>query len=178
MENFANEGGMIPEQLWDAPDLPGDSMKFGQPTGSAMPLCWSHAEYVTLVRSRHDGVPFDRVEAAYQRYVVSPVGSQHEIWMLRHPIRLMGQGKTLRIILPAEAVVVWSADEWKTTSNSKAQYLDEVNLWFVDLPTTELAGKSQVEFTFSWTADQRWEGRNFRVQVIENAPGEHSTKTQ
>ena len=21
-----------------------------------MPLCWSHAEYISLVRSRHDGV--------------------------------------------------------------------------------------------------------------------------
>jgi glucoamylase len=117
------------------------------------------------------------VEAAYQRYVVKPVGSQHEIWMLRHPVRLMGQGKTLRLILPAEAVVVWSADEWKTTSDSKANHFDDLNLWFVDLPTTELAAESQIEFTFSWTRDQRWEGRNFRVQVMENAPAEQSTQT-
>jgi glucoamylase len=174
MENFANEGGMIPEQVWDAPDLSGDNMKLGQPTGSAMPLCWSHAEYLTLVRSRHDGVPFDRVDAAYQRYVVNPVPSQHEIWMLRHPIRVMGQGKTLRIFLPAEATVVWTIDGWKQTNESHANYVDDLNLWFADLPTAELAGKSQVEFTFSWTRDQRWEGRNFRVQVIENAPGEQS----
>ncbi|OYW73795.1 MAG: glucoamylase, partial [Verrucomicrobia bacterium 12-59-8] len=45
MENFANEGGMLPEQLWDADDLPDRNMKRGQPTGAAMPLCWSHAEY-------------------------------------------------------------------------------------------------------------------------------------
>src|SRR5215470_2609126 len=176
-DGIANDGGMIPEQLWDAPDLPGDNMKFGQPTGSAMPLCWSHAEYLTLVRSRHDGVPFDRVDAAYQRYVVNRVPSQHEIWTLRHPIRVMPQGKTLRIILPAEATVVWTIDGWKQTNESEANYVDGLNLWFVDLPTTKLAGKAQVEFTFSWTRNQRWEGRNFHVQVIEKAPDEQSPQT-
>src|SRR5262249_38222986 len=50
MEKFANEGGMITEQVWDVDDLPDGGMKRGHPTGAAMPLCWSHAEYVTLVR--------------------------------------------------------------------------------------------------------------------------------
>ena len=81
----------------------------------------------------------------------------------------MPQGKTLRIIVPAEATVVWTIDGWKQTNQSEANYVNGLNLWFVDLPTAELAGKSQVEFTFSWKHDQRWEGRNFRVQVIENA---------
>jgi glucoamylase len=56
LEKFANSGGMLPEQFWDAEDLPAGHMKFGGPTGSAMPLCWAHAEYVSLVRSAHDGV--------------------------------------------------------------------------------------------------------------------------
>jgi len=65
LENFANQGGMITEQLWDADDLRDRSMKRGSATGAAMPLCWSHAEYVSLVRSRHDGVCFDRVEPRF-----------------------------------------------------------------------------------------------------------------
>ena len=93
MEKFANEGGMISEQLWDADDLP-EGMKRGLPTGAAMPLCWSHAEYVSLVRSAHDGVCFDRVEPAFQRYVVNPVKSRHEMWSVRHPIRRMPPGQT------------------------------------------------------------------------------------
>src|SRR4029450_182386 len=112
---------MIPEQLWDAPGLPDGSMKPGRPTGSAMPLCWSHAEYLTLVRSRHDGVPFGRGDAAYQRYVENPTPSRHEIWTLRHPIRRMPQDKTLRIILPAEATVVWTTDPCATTQRAGAQ---------------------------------------------------------
>jgi glucoamylase len=178
MENFANQGGMITEQIWDAPDLSDGSMKLGRPTGSAMPLCWSHAEYLTLVRSRHDGVPFDRVEAAYQRYVANRVGSRHEIWTLRHPIRRMPQGKTLRVILPADAVIVWTTDDWKQPNESEATYVGDLNLWFADLPTVELAAHSQVEFTFSWKREKRWEGRNFCVEVVENAASDESTPAQ
>src|SRR4029077_7030057 len=116
MENFANQGGMIGEQLWDADDLAERSLKRGSPTGAAMPLCWSHAEYISLVRSRHDGVCFDRVEPAYQRYVVNPVSSRHEIWTPRHRLKRMPRGKILRIVLAAEATVVWSRDHWATAS--------------------------------------------------------------
>jgi glucoamylase len=178
MENFANQGGMITEQVWDAPDLPDGSMKLGRPTGAAMPLCWAHAEYLSLVRSRHDGVPFDRVEAAYHRYVVNRIRSRHEIWTLRHPIRRMPQGKTLRIILPADAVIVWTTDDWKRSNESEANHVDDLNLWFVELPTAELAGKSQIEFTFFWKRAKQWEGRNFRVEVVENAAGEQSIPAQ
>jgi hypothetical protein len=38
MENFANAGGMISEQLWDEDDPPECRMKRGQPTG-ACPQC-------------------------------------------------------------------------------------------------------------------------------------------
>ena len=173
MEHFANEGGMITEQLWDADDLP--NMKRGRPTGAAMPLCWSHAEYVSLVRSRRDDVCFDRVDVAYQRYVKDPVKSRHEIWILRHPLRHIPYGKTLRIILADEATIVWSTNGWGRTNESQTTHVSDLDLWFVDLRTAELAGKSRVEFTFFWKREKRWEGRNFRVEVVENAAGELST---
>src|SRR5438309_5371057 len=169
MEHFANEGGMITEQLWDADDLP--NMKRGRPTGAAMPLCWSHAEYVSLVRSRRDDVCFDRVDVAYQRYVKDPVKSRHEIWILRHPLRHIPYGKTLRIILADEATIVWSTNGWGRTNESQTTHVSDLDLWFVDLRTAELAGKSRVEFTFFWKREKRWEGRNFRVEVVENAAG-------
>ncbi|MCL4476792.1 MAG: glycoside hydrolase family 15 protein, partial [Nitrospirae bacterium] len=50
MEAFANEGGMISEQVWDAPDIPERELFFGRPSGSAMPLVWAHSEYVKLRR--------------------------------------------------------------------------------------------------------------------------------
>ena len=59
-------------------------MKRGRPTGSAMPLCWAHAEYVTLVRSHKDGVCFDRIEPVYQRYAKARTESKIDMWTLAH----------------------------------------------------------------------------------------------
>jgi len=165
MEKFANEGGMISEQLWDTADLPEKGMKRGLPTGAAMPLCWSHAEYVSLVRSAHDGVCFDRVEPAFQRYVVNPVKNQREMWGARHPIRQMPHGKILRLIVAAHATIIWSANNWATTNRTEATSVSALNLWFADLPTRHCPDGSVIEFTFFWKAAQRWEGRNYSVAV-------------
>ncbi|MEY3898835.1 MAG: hypothetical protein RLZZ214_4357 [Verrucomicrobiota bacterium] len=163
MEKFANDGGMLAEQLWDDDDPPNGSMKRGQPTGAAMPLCWSHAEYISLVRSHHDGVCFDRIEPAFQRYVANPVRSLHEIWSFRHPLRRVPRGKTLRIIMSEDATVHWSSDGWQNTLSGEAIKNDSLKLWFVDLPTATLDG--EIEFTFFWKDAARWEGRNFPVEV-------------
>jgi glucoamylase len=165
LENFANQGGMISEQLWDADDLQDGNMKRGSATGAAMPLCWSHAEYISLVRSRQDGVCFDRVEPAFQRYVVNPVQSRHEIWSLRHPLRRISRGKILRIILAAEASIVWSTDDWARTNRSDTIHESGLNLWFADFPTAEWPAGSVFMFTSFWKRDQRWEGRNWQVSV-------------
>ena len=166
MEKFANQGGMISEQLWDADDLPDGSMKRGSATGAAMPLCWSHAEYISLVRSRHDGVCFDRIEPAFQRYVEHPVKSRHEIWSLRHPLRRMPRGKILRMILAAEATIVWSTDGWTHTNQSDTTLESGLNLWFADFSTAKWSADSVITFTFFWKRDQRWEGRNWQVSIV------------
>jgi glucoamylase len=165
MERFANPGGMLSEQLWDADDLPEAGLRRGSPTGAAMPLCWSHAEYVSLVRSRHDGVCFDRVEAAYQRYVHNPVQSRHEIWSVRHPLRRVARGKILRIIVALEATIVWSTDAWAHSQQLRTAHQSELGLWFADFPTAEWPLGSAIDFTCFWQQDQRWEGRNWRVRI-------------
>jgi glucoamylase len=166
MEKFANEGGMISEQLWDAEDLKAGGMVRGRPTGAAMPLCWSHAEYVSLVRSRHDGVCFDRVEPAFQRYVANPVPSRHEIWSLRHPLRRLSRGKILRIILPAEATIVWTTNDWADKNTSKTANESLLDLWFAYIPTDHWEAGTIFTFTCFWERDQRWQGQNWQLQVL------------
>lgn len=60
METFANEGLMLPEQVWDGV---GNATRYqyspGQGTNSATPLAWTHAEYVKLVRSMTDEALWD-----------------------------------------------------------------------------------------------------------------------
>ncbi|MDB6079308.1 MAG: glucoamylase [Akkermansiaceae bacterium] len=165
-EKFANDGGMIAEQLWDVDDLPDGSMKRGNPTGSAMPLCWSHAEYISLVRSASDGVCFDRMEPVYQRYVVNKPASKHDIWTFHHPIRLQAAGKILRLVLPAEARVVWSADAWATSQETATIQMDHLAVWYVDLDVEKAPAGSTVEFTFLWKEAGNWEGQNYSVQLV------------
>jgi glucoamylase len=165
MEEFGNQGGMITEQLWDAEDLPNGRMKKGKPTGSAMPLCWSHAEYISLVRSRRDGVCFDRVEPAYQRYVVKPVTSRYEMWTFRHQIRRAPKGKIVRLIMANEATVVWSADHWKNVQRTETVCNQALNLWYADFATEKMPAGSLLEFTFQWKKAERWEGRNYTIKI-------------
>jgi len=164
MEKFANAGGMLPEQLWDANDLPERHMKMGGPTGSAMPLCWAHAEYISLVRSARDGVCFDRIEPVFQRFVARPVKSRHEIWSFSHQIHELPHGKILRLIVAAEAAIIWSLDGWATTNQTDATHVSALNVWFVDLSAENLPDSAVIEFTFFWKENQRWEGKNFIVR--------------
>jgi glucoamylase len=49
LENFSQGIGLMPEQIWDGPDLPSSYLRFGGPTDAAMPLIWAHSEYVKLI---------------------------------------------------------------------------------------------------------------------------------
>lgn len=165
LEEFANDGGMIPEQVWDAGDLPQTKMLRGAPTGSAMPLCWSHAEYISLVRSLHDGVVYDRIEPAFQRYVADPVTSVVEMWSLRHRTRLIPAGKTLRVILQAAATVRWTTDNWSRFDNIETRPSGLPSLWFADVAVEHLPRGTTIEFTFRWQEGTRWHGENFQVRI-------------
>jgi len=69
MELFANEGLMIPEQVYDGVgSKTAHDYTVGEGTDSATPLAWSHAEYVKLLRSLRDRQVWDRNPVIYQRF--------------------------------------------------------------------------------------------------------------
>lgn len=162
MEKFASDSGMLPEQLWDADDLPEGKMKRGGPTGSAMPLCWSHAEYLTLVRSHKDGVCFDRIDPVYQRYAKGATGSNTEMWTLAHQPQRITQGKTLRIITERAATIHWSADGWATANDLNTRDAG-IGCWFGDVPSNQLQAGAIIVFTLRW--QEGWEGKDFQVGI-------------
>jgi glucoamylase len=75
MAGQTSPGGLIPEQVWDAADIPERELFNGHPSGAAMPLVWAHAEYVKLLRSLKDGRVFDMPPQTVQRYQVEKVAS-------------------------------------------------------------------------------------------------------
>ena len=166
MEKFANVGGMLPEQVWDAGDLSDGKMKRGEPAGSAMPLCWAHAEFIALVRSRKEGVCFDRPEPVHRRYAQGRTGSDFEMWTFAHQLQTMPAGKTLRVITNAAGKIHWSADAWKTAADLETQNTG-LGLWFADLNDAALKPGGAIVFTFQW--QEKWEGRDFTVTIVDPA---------
>lgn len=72
MEYFANEGLMLPEQVFDGV---GENKvyqyRLGQGTSSATPLAWTHAEYIKLLRSLSDQQIWDQYPVVRERYSVA-----------------------------------------------------------------------------------------------------------
>jgi glucoamylase len=72
MAGFANEGLMIPEQVWDKPASPRPWFKFGEGTGSATPLAWSMAQFVRLATNIQEGRNLDTPDIVAARYSERP----------------------------------------------------------------------------------------------------------
>ena len=162
LEAFANEGGLLPEQVWDAPDLPEKQLFLGRPAGSAMPLVWAHAEYIKLLQSLRDGRVFDMPPQTVERYVTGKVGTTLHPWRFNHKCSTLPVGRTLRVEVLAPAIVRWTLDGWRTVQDAATRD-GGLGVHLVDLPTGVLPAGGAVEFTFQWTEVDRWEGRDFRV---------------
>jgi glucoamylase len=165
MEGLASTSCLLCEQAWDEADIPEAHMRLGEPTGSAMPLVWAHAEYVKLLRSAADGKVFDQVPEVADRYL-SRAGTtaKMEVWTFNRRVRSMRPGEILRVLAEKRFSLRWTSDQWMTVhdsvSQSNALDIDYVDL--VDLVTT--SGMS-IEFTFFWIDANRWEGRNYVIAV-------------
>lgn len=173
MEAFANEGGLISEQVWDAPDLPAKELFNGRPSGSAMPLVWAHAEYLKLCRSLEEGRIFDLPPQTVERYLAKPgassQGSPHHLWRFSQKCRALAAGKLLRVETFEPARLHWSLDGWATSQDSET-HDSGLGMHTVDLPTAELAAGAEVVFTFYWPRANRWEGSDFVVRVEDRVP--------
>ncbi len=162
MEQFTSPTGMLAEQVWDEPDRPEAHMFLGRPTGSAMPLMWAHAEYIKLLRSAMDSQVFDRIPAVVDRYL-SERSKLLEIWKPSRQPRTVKRGFILRVQAPPPFRLHWSGDEWRTTKDTPSLQTG-LGIEFVDIPiSTNQQGP--IRFTFYWTSSDRWEGRDYLVEV-------------
>jgi glucoamylase len=155
---------LLPEQVWDAADIPALELFRGKPTGSACPLVWAHAEYIKLRRSIRDGKIFDQPPQTYKRYVVDKHGRQHWGWRVNNKVRTVPRHQTLRVNLLSPALVHWSIDGWKTAHDHETRDTG-MGLHILDLPTASMPAGAKIVFTFMWLADKRWEETNYTVTV-------------
>lgn len=68
MSNMSGVNGMLPEQVWDTEAIAEKNLLPGKPTGSAMPLAWTHAEFIKLLLSIRRGRAVDCPRVVLERY--------------------------------------------------------------------------------------------------------------
>ena len=134
LEGFSSQGGMLPEQIWDAPDMPEMGLKLGKPTGAAMPLVWAHAEYVKLLRSVTDGKVYDRISVVAERYGRHKRSSTIEVFRLDRQLQAIPAGSRLRMLAPGSFFLVWTLDDWKTVRSMESRRVGCVG-HFADMET-------------------------------------------
>ncbi len=164
LRGFANEGGMLPEQLWPFADDPEHGLVRGGPTGSAMPLCWSHATYLNLARSLADGEPFDHIAPAGASRVPGDGRTfAATYWCVAHPVAEADAAKPLRILTDRPGSLRWSVDGWATHRDTA---LDGPlpGLFCAELAPADLPAGSTLAFARR-REDGSWLGQNVEVRL-------------
>jgi glucoamylase len=165
LQMLAGNSQLLPEQVWDGPDIPERELFLGQASGSARPLVWAHAEYLKLCRSIADGRVFDQPPQTVARYVTDGKRTtSYAVWRFNNKIRTMLAGKILRIETSSPAVVHWSADGWARVQDTETVDTG-LGVYVADLATAELPSGAPVDMTFYWPGVARWEDNDFRIVI-------------
>ncbi|MGI0129141.1 MAG: glycoside hydrolase family 15 protein, partial [Thermoplasmata archaeon] len=166
LERFATATGLLPEQVWDEADRPGLHLELGRPTESATPLAWAHAEYITLLRSATDGAVFDCAPEVRERYVERRAPRRRfEVWKFQRQPRTARADETVRVLADRRFRLHASDDDWTNVVDLESVETG-LRLHYADLLPLETPGR-RWRFTFYWTLEDRWEGRDFAVESVE-----------
>jgi len=163
VRNFSTGIGLIPEQIWDAPDVPQAFMYFGKATGSADPLMWAHADYVKLLRSIADQKIFDLVDPVAERYRNDRPRAVIEVWKMNRQVKCMPAGGLLRIQASSPFQLHWSEDEW-VTKRDTASTPTSLGIEYVDIEVAS-SQSAPIRFTFYWPQKSAWQDEDFRVEI-------------
>ncbi len=176
LENYANETGLFPEQVWDSQDIPEYGLYLGKASGGAMPLVWAHSEYMKLCRSLKAKRIFDMPSQTRERYLVNKTGSDLFIWNFNNQFKYIPKGKILRIQCLFPATVRWTYDDWKTYHDVNT--LDTgVGVHYADLSTEKLDHNHKIIYTFYWQEAGNWENKNYTLS-IDKEPSQNRAEAQ
>ena len=165
MVRMASPGGMLPEQIWDSAALPARGLEPGRPSGSAMPLAWTHAEYIKLLVSRSLGRPLDRPEPVWQRYGGRRPRLQRIIWCAHAPASELPEGTALTVAASAPATFRWGFDGWNDIGERRTT-ATTLGLHTVEIDTTRLKSGRSIDLTYRFEPSGEWAGRDFRISVV------------
>lgn len=152
-------GGLLPEQVWDSDALPERGLYPGRPSGSAMPLLWSHAEFLKLLVASHTRRPVELLDC-----VASHLGQHPDAdtwhWRNETPIPELRRGRALSIQSRQPFALRYGWDGWQDVTERVAEQ-QAFGLWAVRFALDELSGRSALNFTRRF--GDAWEGANHDV---------------
>ena len=149
MSEQTSECGMIPEQVWDAEDLPARQLLNGHPTGSGMPLAWAHAEYIKLLRSLKEHKIWIMPTIVSERYARGETRSDLQIWTERAPRQWITAGKRLRLDCndPAEARCVLPHDRTHVLTGRSGEPNLHIHSVYLDTRAAKRGDMLKIELT-------------------------------
>ena len=159
--NCASTGGLLPEQVWDTTALPERGLFPGRPSGSAMPLVWTHAEFLKLLVAREAGFPVERLRDVEARYASEQPAAEWR-WRNETPVAELPPGRELVIesVVPFTLHCGW--DGWNDAQDLQA-VRGAFGLWLVRFQETELSERKTLEFTRRF--ETGWEGTDHVVRL-------------
>ena len=173
MDKFSNNG-LLPEQIWDADEIPEKRLYPGKYTGSAMPLTWAHAEYLKLCASLGSKKIFDMPSFTHERYVEGTTEPQIAIWSFGHPISEINSKYPLWIQTHYKADVLWTDDNWQTKHSVLCDE-NEFGLFIAKIDNIHPKA-DQIVFTIYWPDDDKWEDKNYEIKI--NGTARYSGKKE
>jgi glucoamylase len=164
MAAMAGDSGMLPEQVWESKTVPERGLIPGRPSGSAMPLAWTHSEFVKLAVSREQGQPFDGLRSVRQRYAGIRPEPDLWLWSRHSPLGSVAAGCSLLILLPQPADLHLGFDNWQDIEECSCAPAG-LGLFGVTLDRALLADHSTLEFTWRERGSGAWAGEDFQIAL-------------
>ena len=161
MACMTGPGGLLPEQVWDAPAIPPSKLAPGKPTGSAMPLVWAHAEFLKLLVARERRRPVELLDCVWQRYAGKRPEAPTWFWRSDVPFDTLPKGRSLVIEERRSFTLHLGWDGWQRVEEHASQPLG-LGMHGVRLDATQLPPGAVVNFTRRYE-DSEWEGIDHSV---------------
>ena len=152
MARMTGPGGLIPEQIWDGDAIPSAGLQPGQPSGSAMPLVWAHAEFIKLLAAQANGRPAELLDVIESRYNAKIPSAARWHWRETSPFSTMPTGRALLIERPAPFTLLLGFNDAPLTL-TRSSTPTAFGLHGIELSPADLTGHTTISFAIAAAGD-------------------------